>query len=133
MGTRGGARPGAGAKKNQHRIAAGELRKAIESKLGISYADMLAETQFKLYTDFKNDTNIKEYLQFTEMMSKRIVEHQLQEVSFTNPIEDLSKEEIEARVAALMALEKNTVVEPGNAEDDAQDNNGDNDVDKEGF
>jgi uncharacterized lipoprotein YehR (DUF1307 family) len=120
MAGAGGYRPGSGAKKNQHRIAAGELRKAIESELGISYAEMLAKTQAKLYVDFKNDTNIKEYLTFTEMMSKRIVEHQVTEVSMTNPLEELSKEDIQARVAKLLAMEK------AEAENDAQDNNADN-------
>ncbi len=123
---KGGARPGAGAKKNQHRIAAGELRRELEQQLGMSYTQMLAQTQVKLFNDFRNDVNIKEYLTFTENMCKRIVEHQIAEVSFVNPIEELSKEDIEARIKELVARETTTVTPEDDT--DAQDSNGDNDI-----
>lgn len=99
----GGARPGSGAKKNQHRIAAGELRDAIEKKLGMPYIEMLAETQLKLFTDFKEDKNIREHITFAEMISKRIVESQTTQQVIISPVIDMTDEELKARAAALMA------------------------------
>jgi len=98
----GGARPGAGAKKNQHRIAHHELRIAIEKKLGIPYVEMLAEAQLKLFNDFKADINVKEYVRFTEKITDRIVENNSQEFLLTNSSE-MSVEDLKARAAALMA------------------------------
>jgi hypothetical protein len=117
----GGYRPGSGAKKGTHRITAKELRDTIEFKLGMSYSEMLAESQVILFNNFKNGENIKEYLSFTENMCKRIVEHQLQEVSFSNPTDDLTNDEIQDRIKALMA-------KTAEDDNDAQDNNGDNDI-----
>lgn len=127
-GKAGGYRPGSGAKKGQHRVHVKELRDAIEARVGKPYQEILADTFAKLYTDFLNDINVREYLTFNEHMNKRIVEHQIQEVAITNPMEELSKEEIEARVAKLMALESSSVVNADPDDNDAQDNNGDNDA-----
>ena len=102
----GGYRPGSGAKKGQHRIHVKELRDAIEKRLGMPYQEALANTFAKLYTDFMNDVNVREYLTFNEHMNKRIVEHQVTEVSMINPVEELSAEEIKARIGKLLALEK---------------------------
>jgi hypothetical protein len=91
----GGARLNAGAKKDQHRIACGELRKALEAKLGMPYVEMLAETQVKLFNDSKMDKNVKEFLTFTENMSRRILQEQRAEIEVST-ISELSKEELEA-------------------------------------
>lgn len=133
-GKAGGYRPGSGAKKGQHRVHVKELRDAIEKRVGMPYQEILAETYNKLFTDFKNDINVREYLTFNEHMNKRIVEHQLQEVAITNPMEELSKEEINARIAALVAAEKMEAITTADSvteDNDAQDNNGDNDVGNE--
>ena len=99
----GGARPGSGAKKNQHRIAHGELRDAIEKKLGMPYIEMLAETQLKLFNDFKNDINVRDHIRFAETISQRIVESQTTQQVIISPVTDMSDEELKARAAALMA------------------------------
>lgn len=101
MAGRGGARPGSGAKKGQHRIAAGELRTALEAKLGIPYVQMLAETQLKLFNDFKNDVNVKEFIRFTENMSARILESQTQQVEVSG-IEELTPQEVQDRINNLL-------------------------------
>jgi len=103
----GGARPGAGAKKGQHRIAHHELRLAIEKSLGIPYVEMLAQTQEKLFNDFKNDVNVKEYIRFTEQMSNRILEPVVQEITMNNASE-LSDKDLRERAAVLMAKANET-------------------------
>ena len=119
----GGARKGAGAKKNQHRIAHGELREALEKALGIPYVQMLAETQLKLFNDFKNDINIKDYIRFTENMSQRIIQPIVQEVSLTNASE-MSTDEIKDRVNNLLTLAaiSEPIQEPS-GEDEASETN----------
>ena len=99
----GGARPGSGAKKGQHRIAIGELRKALEDKLGMSYTEMLAITQVKLFSDFKEDKNVREFIRFTENMSNRILESQVQQVELSN-VESMSDEELRNKALALIQL-----------------------------
>lgn len=91
----GGKREGAGAKKNQHRIAAGDLRRDLEAKLGISYTEMLAQTQLKLFNDFKSDINIKEYLVFTENMCKRLLIQEKDVLSEEDEFANKSKEELQ--------------------------------------
>ena len=119
---RGGARPGAGAKKNQHRITAGELRSAIEAKLGMPFQDMLAETQLILFNKFKNGECVKEYITFTENNAKRLLEMPVQEVSVTNPIEELSNDELRDRINNLLTRttlsEAATDAEPQDGEED---------------
>lgn len=119
----GGARPGAGAKKNQHRIHVGELRQAMETALGMPYVEMLAQTQVKLYNDFKKDINVREYVRFTETIADRLIEKPVTEVSVTNPIEELSNEEIQNRINNLMTRQ---ALAHGDSETDAQDGNEEN-------
>ena len=97
----GGARKGAGAKPNQHRIACGDLRKALEAKLGMPYHEMLAITQEKLFNDFRNDKNIKEYIRFTENMSHRILENPESTVNI-NDASELTREQIQDRINSLI-------------------------------
>ena len=99
--SKGGFRPGAGAKKNQHRVHVGELRKAMEDTLGIPYVQLLAETQQKLFNDFKNDKNVKEFVTFTENMSKRLLVNPDNDNTLET-LETLSKEEIKARIDNYM-------------------------------
>lgn len=94
---KGGARPGAGAPKNAHRIHVGELRKAMEETLGISYVQLLAETQQKLFNDFKQDKNVKEFIVFTENMSKRILTNPDNEDT-NDAIKSLTKEDLKAKI-----------------------------------
>ena len=109
MAVKGGARPGAGAKKGQYRVKIDELRIALEKGVGISFPEMLAQTQAKLFSDFNENRNVKEYILFTENMCKRLLEMPVQEVAMsTTPYEDLSKEELEAKVAAIIATGKAT-------------------------
>lgn len=112
----GGFRPGSGAKKGQHRIAHHELRVALEKELGIPYVEMLAQTQLKLFNDFKNDINVREYIRFTENMSNRILEPVVQEISMSSTSE-MSVEDLRARAAALLAK----VSEQNNNTSDVQD------------
>ena len=118
----GGARPGSGAKKGQHRITVQALRAAIEAKIGIKYEEMLAETQEKLFNDFRKDHNVKEYIMFTENMNKRLLEQPIQEVSVTNPLEELSPEDIQNRINNL--LTRAALTNP--TESDATDGNEEN-------
>jgi len=118
----GGARPGSGAKKGQHRITVQALRAAIEAKIGIKYEEMLAETQQKLFNDFRNDTNVKEYIMFTENMNKRILEQPAQEVQVTqNPLEELSDSDLQGRIDNLLTRSALSAIET-----DAQDGNEEN-------
>lgn len=97
MAGHGGARPGAGSPKNPHRIQPGELRKAMEATLGVPYVQLLAETQLKLYNDFKQDKNVKEYVLFTENMSKRLLANPDNEDT-NRALESLSREEVKAKI-----------------------------------
>jgi hypothetical protein len=101
----GGARPGAGRKKGGYNtISAERLRIAVESVAGQSFESMLAEMQAKLFQDFKNNRNLKECILFTENISKRLLQMPVQEVAMsTTPYDELSKEELEAKVAAIIA------------------------------
>ena len=103
MAGHGGRREGSGAKKNQHRVAVGELRAAIEKEAGMSYPEILALMHKKLLNDFKNDINVKECITFNENMNKRILEQPIQEVMVTNPIEELTNDEIKDRLNNLLA------------------------------
>ena len=123
MAGKGGARPGAGAKKGQHRIAIGELRQAMEKALGIPYVEMLAQSQVKLFNDFKNDTNVKEYVRFTETIARRLVEEPVQEISVTNPLEELSNEDIQNRINNLLTRQ---ALSQQDSDTDAQDGNEEN-------
>lgn len=107
---RGGARVGAGAKKGQHRIHVGELRSAIEAKIGMPYQEMLAMTQLKLFNHFNQSTPefVKEYLAFTENMSRRIIQEQ--EINIES--DTMSKEEIDDRINNL--LTRKVLSEPNN-------------------
>ena len=120
MAGSGGARPGSGAKKGQHRIASGELRKALEAKLGMSYQEMLAETQLKLFNDFKMDINVKEYVRFTENMSNRILENQSHDVT-VNSTADLTPQEIQDRINNL--LTRQTLSSPKAPDAEVQETN----------
>ena len=95
MAGHGGARAGAGAKKGSHRVHVKELRDAIEKAIGMPYQDILAATNKKLFNDFQNDINVKEYITFTENMSKRILEQPVQEVQVEN-ISNESTPDLEA-------------------------------------
>ena len=124
MAGQGGARPGSGAKKGQHRITVQALRAAIEAKLGIPYETMLADTQLKLFNDFKQDINVREYIMFTENMNKRILEQPIQEVSVTsNPIEEMSDADLQGRINNLLTR---AALSQNDTESDAQDGNEEN-------
>lgn len=105
MAGTGGKREGSGAKKNQHRIAIGELRRAIEEKMGIPYVEMLASTHEKLFNDFIRDHNVKEYIRFTETIARRLVEEPVVELNISQPLEDLSDAEIQGRIDNLLTRE----------------------------
>lgn len=124
MAGMGGRREGSGAKKGQHRITVQALRAAIEAKLGIKYEDMLAETQQKLFNDFRNDTNVKEYIMFTENMNKRLLEQPVQEVQVTqNPLEELSDADLQGKIDNLLTRQ---ALSQSDSESDAQDGNEEN-------
>lgn len=106
MAGKGGARAGAGAKKGQHRVHVQELREAIERHVGMKYQDILGITYLKLFNDFQAGNNVKEYITFNENMNKRILEQPVQEIEMSNPLQELSQEDIKARIAKLVAAEK---------------------------
>ena len=124
MAGHGGYRPNSGAKKGQHRVHVKELREAIEKAIGMPYQDILAATNKKLFNDFQNDTNVKEYITFTENMSKRILENPVQEVAVTqNPIEELSDADLQGRIDNLLTR---SALSHNESESDAQDGNEEN-------
>lgn len=98
----GGARPGAGAKKGQHRVHVKELKDAIEKHVGMPFAEIQAITFLKLFNHFQNDDFIKEYLIFNENMGKRLILEQAQEVNINNST-DMSDDDLKARAAELLA------------------------------
>ena len=120
----GGRREGSGAKKGQHRITVQQLKAAIEAKLGIPYENMLAEAHEKLFNDFRNDINVKEYIMFTENMNKRILEQPVQEVLVSQPYEELSNNEIQDRINNLLTRQALTAesrpLNPSRLEDGSQ-------------
>lgn len=122
MAGHGGARPGAGAKKGSHRVHVKELRDAIEAAIGMPFQDIQAATHKKLFNDFQNDINVKEYIVFNENMSKRILEQPVQEVAVTtNPLEELSDEDLQGKINNLLTRQALT-----NSDTDAQDGNEEN-------
>jgi uncharacterized protein YaaW (UPF0174 family) len=126
MAGQGGARPGAGAKKGQHRVHVKELRDAIEAAMGEPFQDIQAKVFKKLFNDFQNDTNVKEFVVFNENMGKRILEQPVQEVSVSNPLEELSSEDIKQRIDNLLtraALAQPTIsnTEPDDGEETQSD------------
>ena len=102
MAGKGGARAGAGAKKGQHRVHVQELRDAIEKMIGMPFQQMLAVTQLKLFNDFQQGENIKEYVVFTDNMSKRILADQIHEIEITDA-RSLTKEDIDNRINNLLS------------------------------
>ena len=116
----GGARPGAGAKKGQHRVHVKELRDAIERHVGMPFQDIQAITFLKLFNDFQNNENVKEYIIFNENMSKRILEQPVQEVQVSqSPYEEMSSEEIKGRIDNL--LTRQALASPSNEDQEVQD------------
>lgn len=104
MAGRGGARPNSGPKKGSHRIQPCELRAALEAKLGISYLDMLAETHLKLFNDFRNDINVKEFLTFTENMSRRLISETDPNAN-TNPLTELTDQQLALAIKIAAATQ----------------------------
>jgi hypothetical protein len=104
MAGHGGARPGAGAKKGQHRVHVKELREAIEKHVGKTFQEIQAITFLKLFDDFQNDKNVKEYIIFNENMSKRILEQPVQEVTVSNSAEELTDAELNNKINNLLTL-----------------------------
>ena len=102
MAGQGGKRSNAGAKKGQFRIHVNELRTAIENKIGMDFAAMLAITQEKLFNDFKSGENVREYIMFTDNMSKRILADQIHEIEITDA-RSLTKEDIDNRINNLLS------------------------------
>ena len=110
ISSRGGRREGSGAKKGQHRIHCGELRAALERELGRPYVEMLAETQRKLFNDFLADHNVKEFIAFTENMSRRLLMDQPVEVHTT--VDEMTTEELRERVERLLAENSDADTDP---------------------
>ena len=124
MAGHGGARPGAGAKKGSHRVHVKELRDAIEKAIGMPFQDIQAATHKKLFIDFQNDHNVKEYIIFNENMSKRILEQPVQEVQVTsNPLEELSDADLQGKIDNLLTRQ---ALSQSEGESDAQDGNEEN-------
>jgi hypothetical protein len=98
----GGARPGAGAKKGQHRVHVKELKDAIETMVGVPFQEVQATVFMKLFNDFKNDENIKEFLIFNENMCRRILEQPVTEVQVSDTSQ-LSTDELKSRLGRLVA------------------------------
>jgi len=120
MAGKGGARPNSGPEKGYHRIAAGELRKELEASLGIPYTRMLAMAQLKLFNDFQVGENTKEFITFTENMSKRILQDQTHEVN-VNSTADLTPQEIQDRINNL--LTRQTLSSPKAPDAEVQETN----------
>ena len=118
----GGARPGSGAKKGQHRVHVKELRDAIEAAMGEPFQITQAKVFRKLFNHFQNDEFIKEFVVFNENMSKRILEQPAQEVQVTqNPLEELSDSDLQGRIDNLLTRSALSAIET-----DAQDGNEEN-------
>ena len=98
----GGYRPGSGAKKGQHRVHVKELKDAIETMIGIPFQEIQATVFLKLFTDFQNNENIKEFLIFNENMGRRILEQPVTEIAMSGTAE-MSDQDLRERAAVLMA------------------------------
>ena len=118
----GGRREGSGAKKGQHRIHVAELKAAIEKHVGMPFQDQLAITMVKLFTDFQSDHNVKEYLIFTENMSKRLLEQPVQEVSIdNNQLKELTDAQLQLAIKiATQQLNTEAKVEDSDQANDNQ-------------
>lgn len=110
----GGRREGSGAKKGQHRIAIDKLKAALEAGLGFPYEEMLAQANLKLFNDFKNDHNVKEFIMFNENMNKRLLANPDQE-EMTQAMKSLTAEELAARKVQLLSAIA-TVVNSNNSD-----------------
>lgn len=102
MAGTGGARPGAGAKKGQHRVHVKELKDAIEKNIGMPFQDIQSIVFLKLFNNFKKDKNIKEFLIFNENMCRRVLQNPDNE-SISTAISGLTKEELESRRNNLLS------------------------------
>jgi hypothetical protein len=93
--TWGGARTGAGRKVgSESKVKHHSIRITIEKAIGMSYEQLVAETAVKLFNDFKEDKNVREYLSFLEQMNKRVIEKEPQEINIVNSADTAMDEEL---------------------------------------
>jgi len=107
----GGARAGSGAKKGQRRVHVQELRDAIEKMVGIPFQEVQAKVFCKLFTDFQQDTHIKEFLVFNEHMGRRLLEDQAQEFNISDTT-GLTNEQLRERAALILKKANYVKAEP---------------------
>ena len=123
MAGSGGARPGAGAKKGQHRVHVKELRDAIEAAMGEPFQVTQAKVYVKLFNHFQNDEFIKEFIVYNENIGKRILENPVQEVAVVqSPYEELSDSDLQGKIDNLLTRQALSQ----SSETDAQDGNEEN-------
>lgn len=111
-----------GRPKGSRPISIEVLREQLDKIHGKPFELTIAEMDFKLTNDFKNDINIKEAVSFKGHLMKYLVEQPVQEVSVTNPIEELSNDELRDRINNLLTrttlAEAATDAEPEDGEED---------------
>lgn len=89
------------------RIIPVELREAMEKELGISFCTMLAQTQLKLFNDFKKDVHVKEFISFTTNMANKLIEEPIKQIEVT-ALAQMSRDELVAyKESLLKKLKKN--------------------------
>jgi uncharacterized protein YbcC (UPF0753/DUF2309 family) len=115
-----------GRPKGSRPISIEVLREQLDKIHGKPFELTIAEMDFKLTNDFNNDTNIKEAVAFKGHLMKYLVEQPVQEVSVSNPLEELSSEDIKQRIDNLLtraALAQPTIsnTEPDDGEETQSD------------
>jgi hypothetical protein len=115
---KGGKREGAGRPKGSSaRLTAASLLRTIEEKTGHSFEELI--TQGYMESMEKNDKNLR--IKYESLIMNKVMSNIME----MTPLEQMSNKDIESRIKTLITTEK---LEAQSHDNDAQDNNGDNDI-----
>jgi len=87
-------------KGSKNKISIQAQLQALEKELGQPLEDVMAATFKKLYTDFMQDLNVKEFLTFAQFIMGRVMEKVQEEVQHT--IKDETDAELDAKLKAYL-------------------------------
>jgi predicted lipid-binding transport protein (Tim44 family) len=88
-------------KGSKNKISIQAQLQALETELGQPLEEVMAATFKKLYTDFMQDLNVKEFLTFAQFIMSRVMEKVQEEVQHT--IKDETDAELDAKLKAYLS------------------------------
>lgn len=74
---------------------------ALQKELGIPFEEAVAKTAKRLYDDFNQGRNIREWTDLLKHLSNKLTQDIPKEVLVENPYQTMTMEEIKARIAEL--------------------------------